>query len=183
MLAGLTTYGASAAARKPLIDFMVSSLTTAGCRILSCSDAKRAPFVITFETAAGERMGIVAYAFLATRTPTKNRPADERSFQIKYGSKTDELHNLWVDPLGLYTTLLLGIDPKAGFFVAADPAAHNPTKFFIRLEFKDSMRKPFKRRAGTLGSGLNAPRDWMTRSRCWLVERKSAFSIWCGLSE
>lgn len=139
MLAGLTTYRVSAAARKPLVDFMLSALQDAGCRVLFCSDTTNAPFVITFETAAGERMGVVAYAFLATRTPTKNRPNDERSFQIKYGSKIEKhrFHNIWSDPLGLYTTLLIGIDPAAGFFVAADPAAHNPTRFFIRLEFKD----------------------------------------------
>lgn len=139
MLAGLTTYGVSAAARRPLVDFMVSSLKDAGCRPLFCSDTRNAPFVITFETATGERMGVVVYAFLATRTPTRNRPPDERSFQIKYGSKTEKhrLHELWIDPLGLYTTLLVGIDPDAGFFVAADPASHNPTRFFIRLEFKD----------------------------------------------
>lgn len=131
MLSGLTTYTVSRAARQPLIDFMVSALQSAGCRILSRSDAGRAPFVITFKTASGEHMGIVAYAFLATRTPTKNRPIDERSFQIKYGSKVpDAVYELWTDPHGVYTTLLIGIDPKEGFFVAADPAAHNPTKFF-----------------------------------------------------
>lgn len=138
MLSGLTTFGVSPGAREPLIEFMVSALRSVGCRILFCSDARRAPFVITFETATGERMGIVAYAFLATRTLTKNRPPDERSFQIKYGSKEPgKTYPLWTDPLGLYTTLLVGIDPQEGFFVAADPAAHNPTKFFIRLEFKD----------------------------------------------
>lgn len=138
MLSGLTTYGVSGAAREPLIKFMVSALQGASCRILSCSSVRKAPFVLTFETSAGERMGVVAYAFLATRTPTKNRPSDERSFQIKYGSKReDKTHILWTDPHGLYTTLLIGIDPKEGFFVAADPAAHNPTRFFIRLEFKD----------------------------------------------
>ena len=138
MLAGLNTYGVSRAARKPLIEFMVSALESAGCRILYCSGELRAPFVITFETATGERLGVVAYAFLATRTPTRNRPADERSFQIKYGSKLkDNSHRLWIDPHGLYTTLLIGVDPREEFFVAADPAAHNPTKFFIRLEFKD----------------------------------------------
>lgn len=141
MPAGLITYGVSEAARKPLFDFMISALHSAGCRILRCSDMNRAPFVLSFETATGERMGIVAYAFLATRTPTKNRPADERSFQIKYGSKPedpdDNIHPLWSDPFGLYTTLFMGIDPKDGFFVAADPQAHNPTKFYIRLEFKD----------------------------------------------
>lgn len=138
MLAGLNTYGVSGSARQPLIDFMISALESAGCRILYCSDRQRAPFIITFETATGERMGVVAYAFLATRTPTKNRPPDERSFQIKYGSKQrNNIHPLWIDPQWLYTTLLVGIDPHDGFFVAADPAAHNPTKFFIRLEFKD----------------------------------------------
>jgi hypothetical protein len=100
-----------------------------------------APFVVTFETASGERLGIVAYAFLATRTPTKNRPADERSFQVKYGSKEDyqhvNSHKIWQDPFGLFTTLFVGISPDEGFFVSADPEMHNPTKFFIRIEFKD----------------------------------------------
>jgi hypothetical protein len=138
MLPGLVRYGVSRAARTPLIDFMLSGLESAGCRILFCSGSYEAPFIITFETATGERLGIVAYAFRATRTPTRNRPIDERSFQIKYGSKRDNsLHYLWTDRFGLYTTLFLGIDPIEGFFVAADPASHNPTKLFIRLEFKD----------------------------------------------
>lgn len=47
------------------------------------------------------------------------------------------LHELWQDPLGLFTTILIGIDTDEGFFVAADPVIHDPTKFFIRLEFKD----------------------------------------------
>jgi hypothetical protein len=104
---------------------MLESLRAAGCRTLFASSPDRAPFAITFETRQGERVGIVAYAFLATRTPTQNRPTDERSFQIKYGSKedyaADNTHVLWQDPLGLFTTLLIGIDPKEDFFVAADP--------------------------------------------------------------
>jgi len=58
-------------------------------------------------------MGIVAYAFLANSKPTKNRPPDEHRFQLKYGSKDDRLHELWQDPFGLYTTLLVGINPEA----------------------------------------------------------------------
>ncbi|MFG1375121.1 hypothetical protein V5F32_23345 [Xanthobacter oligotrophicus] len=141
MILGLRHYATKASAREPLLRFMLDGLRAAGCRVLFASPPDRAPFVITFETRDGERMGIVAYAFLATRTPTRNRPADERSFQIKYGSKADyaddNAHVLWQDPLGLFTTLLIGIDPKEGFFVAVDPEAHNPTKFFIRVEFKD----------------------------------------------
>jgi hypothetical protein len=141
MILGLRYYKTRAYAREPLLRFMLESLRAAGCRILFASPPDRAPFVITFETRRGERVGIVAYAFLATRTPTQNRPADERSFQVKYGNKqdyaNDNTHMLWQDPLGLFTTLLIGIDPTEGFFVAADPEVHNPTKFFIRVEFKD----------------------------------------------
>ncbi len=109
-----------------------------GCRIIAAADPREAPFRMTFETPDGERLGIVAYAFLITRTPTLNRPSDERSFQIKYGSKRNsDDHDIWQDPAGLYTTLLLGIDPAGGFFVGADPELHNPTKLFIKFEFKD----------------------------------------------
>jgi hypothetical protein len=79
----------------------------------------------------------VAYAFLANSTLTRNRPPDEHRFQIKYGSRDGLLHELWQDPFELYTTLFLGINLNQDFFVAADPVLHNPTRFFISLEFKD----------------------------------------------
>lgn len=143
MLSGLRTYPVSAAARRPLINFMLNALKDRGCRIIHISSPDRAPFVFTFELSSGERMGVVAYAFLATRTPTKNRPKDERSFQVKYGSKESyaaaNLHRVWRDPLGLFTTLFIGISPSEGYFVSADPAMHDPTKFFIRIEFKDEQ--------------------------------------------
>ena len=154
LIPGLRTYSVSAQARAPLVDYMTSALTKAGCKVIHASSADRAPFVVAFETASRERMGIVAYAFLATRTPTKNRPRDERSFQIKYGSKEsyadENSHELWQDPLGMFTTLLLGIDPEEGMCVSADPIAHSPTKFFIRLEFKDEHAEAI------LGKGWHA---------------------------
>jgi hypothetical protein len=82
-------------------------------------------------------MGIVAYAFLANQVVTKNRPANEHRFQLKYGSKDGKLHQLWQDPFGLYTTLLVGINPERGFFVGADPVLNSPTRLFISKEFKE----------------------------------------------
>ncbi len=143
MITGLRTYTVNPKARLPLVGFITSALEAAGCEIIHRSSPDRAPFIVAFQTPSGERMGIVAYAFLATRTPTKNRPPDERSFQIKYGSKDsyaeENSHELWQDPLGMFTTLLVGIDPERGFCVSADPILHSPTKFFIRLEFKDQQ--------------------------------------------
>jgi len=133
-------YGVSRRHREPLLQFIHEALAVCGCRVIHSSGAGHAPFRISFETAAGERMGILAYAFFANNRDTKNRPKDEYRFQLKYGGKRDyNLHHLWQDPYGLYTTVLVGISPDERFFVGFDPVLHSPTKHFISLEFKDSF--------------------------------------------
>jgi hypothetical protein len=132
----IRTYNVSRRDREPLLDFMLQALHGEGCRILYSSPPSQAPFRITFETPQGERLGIVAYAFLANSRLTLHRPADEHRFQLKYGSKDGQLHELWQDPFGMYTTLLVGINTERGFFVGADPVLHNPTRLFISIEFK-----------------------------------------------
>lgn len=122
--------------REPLLAFMLQALRGEGCQILYSSSPLEAPFRITFETPQGERLGILAYAFLANSRLTPKRPPDEHRFQLKYGSKDGLLHDLWQDPFGLYTTLLVGINTELGFFVGADPVLHNPTRLFISIEFK-----------------------------------------------
>jgi hypothetical protein len=145
-------------ARAPLVEFMVSALRTCGCQVLHTSPASEAPFRITFETPDGERMGILAYAFLANQKLTRNRPKDERRFQIKYGPKSEELHQLWQDPFQLYVTLFFGIDAEEGFFVGADPVAHSPTRFFISLEFKDRHVEALRREGWTYWERQNRDR-------------------------
>lgn len=132
-------FSVSRCQKAPLLAFVLSALDAAGCRVLHCSDPSEAPFRISFEAPDGERLGIIAYAFLANSRTTRNRPADEHRFQVKYGPKTGELHELWQDPFGLYTTLFVGINPERGFFVAADPVLHSPTRFFISIEFKEQQ--------------------------------------------
>ncbi|HEX5720485.1 MAG TPA: hypothetical protein VF179_30300, partial [Thermoanaerobaculia bacterium] len=75
-------YRVSSRDREPLLRFMLDALREEGCRILYSSSVKEAPFRITFETPEGERLGIVAYAFLANNKQTKNRPIDEHRFQL-----------------------------------------------------------------------------------------------------
>ncbi len=130
-------YNVQAKDREPLLRWMTDALAACGCRVIHASPPNEAPFRISFMLPNGERMGIVAYAFLANTKLTKNRPDDEHRFQVKYGSKDSKLHELWQDPFGLYTTLFVGINPERGFFVGADPVLHSPTKFFISIEFKD----------------------------------------------
>ncbi|HYO64509.1 MAG TPA: hypothetical protein VEU33_00395, partial [Archangium sp.] len=132
----LRTYSVSQRGKEPLLRFIVDALEGDGCRILHTSPSNKAPFRITFETPAGERLGVVVYAFLANSKLTKNRPEDEHRFQVKYGPDEKKLHSIWQDPYLLYTTLFCGIDPERGLFVGADPVLHSPTRFFISIEFK-----------------------------------------------
>lgn len=130
-------YSVSAKGRAPLLAYIREALQLCGCTLLHVSPGTEAPFRLTFEAPDGERMGILAYAFLASAKATRNRPLDEHRFQLKYGSKDGSLQEIWQDPYHLYTTLLVGINPDLGFFVGIDPVLHSPTRFFISIEFKD----------------------------------------------
>lgn len=91
-------YPVSATDRAPLVRFIERALETSGCRLLHVPDCRRAPFRFTFETPAGERLGLIAYAFFANSKSTRNRPSDEHRFQLKYGTKEAAEHDLWRDP-------------------------------------------------------------------------------------
>lgn len=131
------TYRVKEQDRGPLLDFMLDALRASGCTILNHSPRNAAPFQIAFETPAGERLGILVYAFHANSRPMKRRPTDTWRFRVQYGSDARMEHALWIDPYGLYTTLFIGISPEHGLFVGADPMMHNPTRFSISIEFKD----------------------------------------------
>lgn len=132
------TYRVSKKDKGPLLEFLLDALRQSGCSIIQASPPTSAPFQIAFETPFGERLGIIAYAFLANAKQTLHRPVDEYRFQMKYGSKDGRLHHLWQDPFGLYTTLLLGVAPDEGFIVGADSIHNSPTRLFISKFFKES---------------------------------------------
>lgn len=129
-------YRVSRHGKEPLLAFLLDGLRERGCRILFASPADHEPFQISFETASGERIGVLCYAFFANSRETKNRPEDEHRFQVKLGSDPRRLLRMHDDPSGLWTTLFVGIDPDRGFLVAADPLLHNPSPMFKSIEFK-----------------------------------------------
>lgn len=59
VILGLRYYATKASARESLLRFMLDGLRAAGSRVLFASPPDRAPFMITFETRDGERMGIL----------------------------------------------------------------------------------------------------------------------------
>jgi hypothetical protein len=133
------TYRVVAGKRAGTLDWLIRGLEAGGCRIITPPRTDRAPFKVVFQSPDGERIGTVFYLFTITCVETKNRPSDECRFQIKYADRDGLLHGIWQDPTGLYTTVLLGIDPITGCWVAADPVLHNPTLMYISLEFKQNQ--------------------------------------------
>lgn len=122
-----TSYEIPCSLGTELIDFIVSALEASRCFVHFCSGPGKVPFVITFDTdrGGGERMGIVVYASRLSLSHGR--------YVINEGGKRGECYQrLWVDANGLYTTLLVAIDPKAGFFVSAAPSAHDSTRLFLR---------------------------------------------------
>ena len=90
-MGALKTYRVQPRDREPLIQFMVNALKRRGCRLIHIPGPETAPFRLTFETTQGERIGVMAYAFLANNKVIKNRPPDEHRFQIKYGTPVKSL--------------------------------------------------------------------------------------------
>jgi hypothetical protein len=129
-------YSVSAHDKAPLIHFIREAFEARGCTIHYVSTANRAPFHVVLGTPGGERLSVLAYAFLANSKPTKNRPADEHRFQIKYGGDLSGVMDVAVDPLGVTTTIFVGIDLERKVFVAADPLMNNPSPMSRSVEFK-----------------------------------------------
>lgn len=103
---------------------------------MHCGPPNEAPFRITFETPQGERVGVVAYAFFARPFKTKIAQPMKYCINLRYGCKNTGEHELWQDPRGLNTTLLLGINFEQAFFVGADPILHSPTKMGVSIRFR-----------------------------------------------
>jgi hypothetical protein len=129
-------YSVSAHDKAPLLQFIREALEARGCTIRHMSAANRAPFHIVFDMPGGERLSLLVYAFLANSKPTRNRPADEHRFQIKYGGDLSGVIDVAVDPLGVTTTIFVGIDLERKVFVAADPLMNNPSPMSRSVEFK-----------------------------------------------
>lgn len=129
-------YSCSARDKEPLLKFIEDALISRGCTVHRAGPAYKAPFHIVVGLPGGERMSVLVYAFLANSKATNKRPDDEHRFQIKYGGDLKGVLEVAVDPLGLTTTIFIGIDPERGIFVAADPIMNNPSPMSRSVEFK-----------------------------------------------
>ena len=138
-------YGVSGKA--PLLAFLAEAVSTSGAELLFITPASRAPVFLGIETRSNERLGLLCYPFRCTVGPIKGRAYEERRIQIRYGAEETwgGDHRLGVDVAGVDTTLVLGIDLKAGIFIGLDPALYDPLPMGISVEYKlSSIRAAVK---------------------------------------
>jgi len=128
----------------PLLRFMTDALTGAGCTILYASSPDIAPFRITFETAEGERMGIVAYAFLANNRETKGGHPTSIAFRSSMDRRTKDkssnLHELWQDPMGSTQPSSWASIQSLDFLSEPTLSCTAPLYFSSRLNLSSPMR-------------------------------------------
>ena len=115
--------------RQPLVDLLLRGIKDGGGRVVSCSfpDKKVAPIFIGAEDGDNHRYGLLVYPFTTTHRPTKNRPAAEHRFQIRYGDPErvrQEPNPVGHDPAGVDVTLIVAVDPETGIIVGLDPLVY-----------------------------------------------------------
>jgi hypothetical protein len=126
--------------RSDLHAAILEAISESGGKVLYSSAPTRAPFYFGIQTLRGERFGILVYAFRIVNGKTKNRPDDEVRGQLRFGSEEswNQDHPVARDVAGVDITLLLGILPDAGLFIALDPNLWDPLPMGISFYAKQS---------------------------------------------
>lgn len=118
------------------------AVASSGGRLLFSSGPSSAPLFVGIEGPDGDRVGVTAYVFHASKVSTRNRPSNEHRAQIRYGDVNSKAwresgHPLGVDPAGVDLTLVLVAHPEAGLLIALDPLAYDPLPLGNSIYFKD----------------------------------------------
>ncbi len=117
-----------------------AAVERAGGWLLFESPHTRAPVYLGVRGPGDERLGVLAYAFRATRVLTRNRPADETRLQVRYGREETwhaEEHPLGRDVAGVDVTVVLGVHLEAEVIIGLDPLRYHPLPMGISIELKD----------------------------------------------
>ena len=128
--------------RRAVHDMLEDAVAASNGQLLYSSGPSVAPLFLGIDSPGGERIGVNAYVFQATKVSTRNRPTDEHRAQIRYGDVNDPAwrdseHPLAFDPAGIDLTTVLVAHPDAGILVALDPLAYDPLPIGNSIYFKD----------------------------------------------
>lgn len=129
--------------RASVVNLLEHAVEASGARVVYSSfrDHRVAPMYLGAEDSEGRRYGMLVYPFTTTRRPTRNRPADERRAQIRFGDPVrarDEANLIARDVAGVDVTIVLAVDPEEQFIVGLDPLIYEDLPMGISVYYRDA---------------------------------------------
>ena len=120
---------ASTSPTSPLLAFLCDTLVRSGCELLNVEGARNGCFRLSFEDPHLHRSGIVGRLF---RLEAHDTDGDGARMTLRPAASPDGAPH-GRDSFGLFTSVLLGVEPSRDLFVAFDPARHFPEDEPLRV--------------------------------------------------
>jgi hypothetical protein len=118
--------GASTNVATPLLADLCDTLVRSGCEVLHVDGSPKGTFSLSWEDPLLQRAGLRGQLVPLVRRD-RNPGGADATLKLAGTSATEP------DPFGLFTSVLLGIDPSRDLFVAFDPARHFPEDEPLRV--------------------------------------------------
>ena len=109
-----------------LLAHLTGTLVRSGCELLHVDGPEKGTFRLSWEDALLQRVGLRGQLVPLVRR-ARNPGGADATLKLSGTSTTDP------DPFGLFTSVLLGVDPSRDLFVAFDPARHFPEDGSLRI--------------------------------------------------
>lgn len=132
---------------RPLLRYLTDTLSRSGCELLHVAGTREDTFRLSYESPLLQRVGLTGQ--LISLLPHTQDP-DGATATIQVADGPGGNSPCAREPFGLFTPVLLGVDPARDLFVAFDPSRHFPEEELLRVSISG---EPLRR---TLATGWHA---------------------------
>lgn len=115
-----------------LLACLTGTLARSGCELLHVDGSAKGAFRLSWEDLLLQRAGLRGLLVPLVRRD-RNPGSADATLKIAGTSTSD------TDPFGLFTSVLLGVDPSRDLFIAFDPARHFPEDEPLRVSISAAL--------------------------------------------